>query len=185
MSSRSPHTPGPFSVLGIDLSLTSTGLARVHCQESGVSVSTMRLKPAVKGHDRLDLIVDTVTAWALPVDYVALEGPSYGSQSSSYHQLAGLWWLVRHELWTMRVPTAVMAPQARAKYATGRGNSGKDEVLAAVIRRYAIPLEVDVPGNDVADALVLAAMAARHLGRAVEEKVPEVNAEALAKVQWA
>lgn len=170
-------------VLGIDLSLTSTGLARLSWPSS-VKVETTRLRPKVKGHERLELISSVVAQWAGDADLVVLEGPSYGSQSSSYHQLAGLWWLVRHGLWKLGRPVAVVAPQARAKYAAGKGNAGKDEVLAAVIRRYAVPLDFEVAGNDVADAAVLAFMGARHLGLSVEERIPEVNVEAMARVDW-
>ena len=75
-----------------------------------------------------------------------------------------------------------MTPTARAKYGTGKGNAAKDAVLAAVIRRYPA---VDVTGNDEADALILAAMGARHLGIPLElSPVPGPCLDALLKVRW-
>ena len=76
----------------------------------------------------------------------------------------------------MEVPPALLK-----KYATGRGNAAKDEVLAAVVRRYP---HADINGNDIADAVVLAAMGARHREAPIENSLPALNASALAKVNW-
>jgi hypothetical protein len=54
-------------------------------------------------------------------------------------------------------------------------------VLAAVVRRYP---HADITGNDIADALVLAAMGARQLGFPIEESLPQANQAALAKINW-
>ncbi|WP_344250995.1 hypothetical protein, partial [Isoptericola hypogeus] len=92
----------------------------------------------------------------------------------------GLWWLMVHRLLRNDYPVAVVAPPARAKYATGAGNAAKDKVLAAVVRRYP---NVEVTGNDEADALVLAAMGARRLGHAIDD-LPKNHLVAMEKVAW-
>ena len=56
-----------------------------------------------------------------------------------------------------------MAPQSRAKYATGRGNAPKDQVLAATIKRYP---HLDIIDNNAADAVLLASAGLRVLGSA-------------------
>jgi crossover junction endodeoxyribonuclease RuvC len=165
------------TVLGIDPSLTSTGLVRID-QHDGVQL--YRIRPRVKGHDRLDAILDAVSYSVRDADLVVIEGPSYGSTGTAYHQLAGLWWLITHHLYRAGRPYAVVSPQARAKYATGNGGAGKDAVLAAVVRRYA---DVDVTGNDVADALILAAMGARWIGEPIDS-VPKTHLVAMDKVSW-
>ncbi|NUS59160.1 MAG: hypothetical protein HOV66_30530, partial [Streptomycetaceae bacterium] len=66
------------------------------------------------------------------------------------------------------------------KYATGKGNAGKDEVLAAVVRRYP---DVEVSNNNEADALVLRAMGCDHLGQPLAV-VPQTHRAALDKVAW-
>ena len=71
-------------------------------------------------------------------------------------------------------------PTSRATYATGKDNAGKDAVLAAVVRRYP---DVDVTGNDEADALVMAAMGARLLGHPLEDSLPQSHLRALAGLE--
>lgn len=179
MSVWSPES----AVVGVDLSLTSTGLARITWTEQSPRVEVQRLKTKLKGFERLDFIVDVVHQWTAGVELVVVEGLAFAAHDTG-RQGAGLHWMVRYGLWKDTVPTAVCPPTVRAKYACGKGNGGKDEVLSWVIRRYGIPLEVPVDGNDVADALTMAAMGARHLGRPIEEKIPQLNAEVMSKVEW-
>jgi crossover junction endodeoxyribonuclease RuvC len=74
-----------------------------------------------------------------------------------------------------------VSPTCRARYATGRGNASKDDVLSAVVRRYS---GVDVNGNDEADSLVLAALGARWLGCPIDDPMPKANLEAMKGVHW-
>jgi crossover junction endodeoxyribonuclease RuvC len=78
-------------------------------------------------------------------------------------------------------PVVEVAPALLKKYATGKGNAGKDEVLAAAIRRYPM---ANITCNDIGDAVVLAAMGARHLGEPIESSLPQVNHTAMEKVAW-
>jgi crossover junction endodeoxyribonuclease RuvC len=167
-------------VVGLDLSLTATGVA----DNSG---AVRIIKTKLTSHDRLrhinDAVLELVCSYhgdGRRADLVVVEGPSYGSQGSSYHQLAGLWWLLTHSLWRAALPYAVVSPQARAKYATGKGNAGKDAVLAAVVRRYP---QVEISDNNAADAWVLMAMGCDYLGEPLAE-MPAAHREALAKVAW-
>jgi hypothetical protein len=50
-----------------------------------------------------------------------------------------------------------------------------------VVRRYQ---QVDITGNDIADALVLAAMGARQLGTPIETSLPAVHLTAMTKISW-
>lgn len=176
-----------IDVLGVDLSLTSTGWAYYTADELGPHwwTRTIRSTPA-RGIDatvsRLNRIAGAVCDMGdSDPDLVVIEGPSFSSHTGSSHERGGLWWLVARTFVGRGVPVAVVSPAARAKYATGKGNAGKDQVLAAAVRRYST---VDIDGNDVADAVVLAAMGARHLGRPVEESLPAAHVVALEKVDW-
>jgi crossover junction endodeoxyribonuclease RuvC len=166
---------------GLDLSLTSTGFARI----CGGDVALARIRPVKRdGHVRLEFVAAEIAALVDDADLVAVEGPSYGSQAGQqgHHERAGLWWLVTHMLWRQGIPYVVVAPSGVKRYATGSGGglkAGKDQVLAAVIRRYP---EVPVDGNDQADALVLAAMAADYYGQPLAP-VPEAHRTALAGVK--
>jgi crossover junction endodeoxyribonuclease RuvC len=167
-------------ITGLDLSLTSTGIARLDDRD----VSLHRAEPKkLAGHERLAWLLDEIHAWAGDADVAVIEGPSYGSTGGQQHERGGLWWAVAHRLWESLVPYAVVPPTSLKKYATGYGagaNSGKDKVLAAVVRRYP---DVPVDGNDVCDAFVLAAMAADHYGFPLMQ-VPGGHRLTLQVIKW-
>lgn len=174
-SAGSPR-PRTVRVVGVDLSLRSTGIA-------GSTGWADRLVPPAGARDllRLRWLVDEVRLNVTAATLVVLEGPAHSrAAQAGHHELAGLWWMVRDRLARMDIPVAVVSPSARAKYATGRGNAGKDEVLAAVIRRYP---DVEITGNDQADAYTLAAMGADWLGHP-PAYVPAIQRAVLDKVDW-
>jgi hypothetical protein len=78
------------------------------------------------------------------------------------HDRSGLWWLVYDMLAAKSCTVVSVAPTSRAKYATGKGNAGKDAVLAEVIRKH---LDLDIRSNDVADAVILDDIARRLSGQ--------------------
>jgi hypothetical protein len=164
-------------VAGLDLSLTSTGYASANLALSPALAVAERLRPGkLRGHERLRWIYREAGRRCGGADLVVVEGPSYGSHQGQ-HQLGGLFYLVTHVLWQGGITVVVVPPPSLKKYATGNGGASKDEVLAAVVRRYPA---VDVRGNDEADALVLAAMGADFLGHPLVP-VPAVHRQALAK----
>lgn len=165
-------------VLGIDPSLTSTGLALV---EDGVVSELTRVRSKEKGHERIQEIVDAVEKLATPGTLVGIEGTAMNAKGSSVVQIFGLWGVLTHALWFAGFPYYVVAPSGRCRYATGKGNAHKDEVLAAVVKRYP---DVDVTGNDVADALLIAAMGARQVGEPLEASLPATHLKALDGVLW-
>jgi Holliday junction resolvasome RuvABC endonuclease subunit len=170
-------------VLGLDLSLTGTGIARIG--GDGVELLTTVRPGKRTGHERLDCIMTTIydAQRQQSLDLVVIEGPSYGSQGGQrgHHERAGLWWLVTQGMWAIGRPCAVVAPKARAKYATGNGNGNKAAVLAAVRERYGHLAEVH--NDNEADALALAAMGVDYLHGDIPA-VPAVNRNALIKAAW-
>lgn len=174
---QAPPTP---IYVGLDLSLTSTGVAIIHNDVATVRRITSKPKPKATTADqaeRLDALVSEIVS-AIPSSddtKVAVEGPSFASSGSAAHILGGLWWLVRHALRVEGLDVTVVAPSSVKKYATGSGNAPKDQVLAAVVRRYP---DVDVTGNDEADALVLAAMIARIDGYPIDLNLPVAQVKA-------
>jgi Holliday junction resolvasome RuvABC endonuclease subunit len=172
----------PMMVLGVDLSLASTGIAAIG--DTG-NIFTDRIVPGnMKGHARLAHIINQLIGW-LPSssssELAVIEGLSFGSFDRNGEQ-AGLSWMVRHALWKRHIPYALVSPSQRMIYAVGNGRADKDRVLAATIKRYP---QADIGGNDEADALLLAAIGARHLGRPIEsEPLPQTHLRALDKVAW-
>lgn len=163
-------------VIGLDLSLTSTGVAGNGWAD--------RIRPGTRRDvDRLHYIKTSVLEHiSSKDDLIVIEGPSYGSgtkvRQQGQHERAGLWWLIKCALSLRDLPVAVAAPKARAKYATGNGNADKDEVLAAAVRRFP---GVPITKNDEADAYWLCAMGHALLGDPLAD-MPKVNCEALKKV---
>lgn len=171
-------------VTGLDLSLTSTGWATVtdagdittgRIQSKGTKTATLRDR-----RERLADLAWKISEAASDADLVVVEGPSFGQlRQSGQHDRAGLWWLALDAIW--QVCTVVEVPPASVKkYATGKGNADKDTVLLAVARRFP---HVDLTGNDEADALILAAMGARHLGTPIDD-MPLTHTMAMSKVAW-
>lgn len=153
-------------VVGFDQSLTSFGIAAIHGSETTVR----RLRyPARKPsqdvrayqHQRLDYLADGIRSAASGAHVAALEDMTFGAKGDALTDLAGLFWLVRHELWKLRVPYVIINSSHRRKWMTGNGGADKDEVLACAIKAFP---QADIRNNDEADALIMAAMTAEHYG---------------------
>lgn len=169
-------------VIGIDLSLTCTGLSdgfQAWCHPThGRATDDLTARD-----DRLRRITDTVMAYVSPAvrtNLVVLEGPSHNSRHGNAWDRAGLWWRLVHRLLAQDVPLAVAPPACRAKYATGKGNAGKDAVLLAASRRWP---DCPISNNNEADALVLAQMGLDWLGRPTVP-MPATHKAALTGVAW-
>jgi crossover junction endodeoxyribonuclease RuvC len=173
-------------VIGIDPSLTSTGLALVHLNGE---VTTARIQS--KGskdatwRDRGERIRDLAERIIFPVQprsLVVIESPSYASVSTSAHDRSGLWWEIFHHLESLECEIIPVTPAQRMTYAVGKGGgrgTDKDNILAATIRRYP---NIDITGNDIADAVILAAIGARLTGSPLEQSLPQANLKALNKL---
>jgi crossover junction endodeoxyribonuclease RuvC len=162
-------------VIGLDLSLTSTGVAG-----SAGWADRIRTAPTLDLYIRLRVVRQRVMDYVRDADLVVVEGLAISRQTGQHLTRAGLWHLVMERVDAHGIPWAEVSPTGLKRYATGKGNSPKDEVLAAVVRRFPA---VEVRGNDEADALVLAAMGADHLGVPMVD-MPEAHRAALTKVAW-
>jgi crossover junction endodeoxyribonuclease RuvC len=186
--------PRPF-VVGIDLSLTATGLSDLDLDSGRFSnVDTYGTKGkrgdkyAQRG-DRLRQMVDYIVSWATagPQDpsLVVIEGPALGNTKGSQFDRSGLWWLVVDDFLRAGIPVLVVPPKTRAKYATGNGNAGKETVVAHAVETYTHLIDHGdrIDNDNEADAVVLAAIGARYLGYPVEEELPQANLDAMSGVE--
>lgn len=173
-------------ILGVDPSLTGTGLALLDTDDHLViptETVTSTGKATASTDERLErilTIVETVIykTVAHKTQLAVIEAPAFSRNNAGTWDRAGLWWLLVSRLAEARIETVTIPPTTRAKYATGRGNAGKDEVLLAVAKRYP---HVDVRDNNQADSLVLAAIGAHLVGHPIDE-LPKSHLDALAKV---
>lgn len=167
-----PTQPTEYRIIGLDLSLTATGI----CDDDGPTV----YKSKLRGPERLDDIARRVFTYTDHADLVVLEGYSYASHNQA-HQLGELGGVVRRDLWTSGTPYVDVAPALLKRFATGKGNANKSAMgLAAARNGY------NGPGDDNAiDAWWL-----RELG--IYATTPEgerpfdyaYRDEATAKIDW-
>ncbi|MDN5726840.1 MAG: hypothetical protein L0G99_13065, partial [Propionibacteriales bacterium] len=126
--------------MGIDLSLTRTAVATLTPRGSRVnSHPTFGRKEATltERWKRLDEIAGWVLGQVnLSENFVVIESPAHGQATGSHHDRSGLWWMIVNQLAVLRVPVVEVAPTSLKKYATGKGNAGKDEVILRSARRY-------------------------------------------------
>lgn len=164
------------TVLGLDLSLTATGLAEV---EDGEVVATHRVKSTgrkdatlIERQKRIHQCALEIVEWVDgdDCDLIVIESPAYGSKFGSPHDRSGLWWLVTNHLLLLEHNVATVAPMARAKYGTGNGAARKKDVEEAVRLRFPeLNAAGQIPDDNVADAILLACMGSRMLGEPVEK----------------
>lgn len=170
-------------IIGIDPSLTATGIAII---ENGEWIMLDVLANKLRGHERMDYILTNLADIFHTLqkgDIVVMEGPSYNSQGQRSHELAGMWWLIRQEMWYFPdITVVIVPPTTRAKYASGRGNAGKAEVYEAIQAQFP---DLTIKDHNVGDAIILASMAARRIGWELDDKLedsPEMDA--YKKVEW-
>lgn len=169
-------------VIGLDLSLTSSGVA-----SSLGWTDTIRPKKnrtGLRGLDRLRMIVDAVRSYTSGYDLVAIEGPSFGHSGFRQHEeLVALRWMVRDVVDRQQVPFAIVPPATLKLYATGRGNAKKADMAQAMDLKYPGRSPGFLAGRrfDEADALALADMGAAHLNGA---PLTAAQQRAMAAVQW-
>ena len=177
-------------VLGIDPSLSATGVALLNLKGQNdhewLNIDVFANK--LRGHTRINYIINEVRDMLSALgdgDLVVMEGPSFGSQGSRTHELAGIWWLIRHEIYLSQARTGqkhvvIVSPRTRAKYATGNGNAAKSDVMMEVAAMFPNTVIID---DNAADAMVFAAMGARWLNMPIDERSPE-QIESFMKVEW-
>lgn len=177
-----------MKVCAIDTSLTATGFCTIAAPsldaEPTVKCETFETKAA--GMDvyarrkRLVSILSFVADRTLDADLIVIESPALSKHMGSMHDRSGVWWLIVDALIGAGLKVAEVSPTARAKYATGKGNAGKDAVMFALGARFPDAL---LRNNNEADAFVLCMMGARHLGMNVPV-MPKMHSTALEGVQW-
>jgi Holliday junction resolvasome RuvABC endonuclease subunit len=165
-----------LEIVGLDLSLTSTGIALPHATEA--------LSPKQMGVERLiwirDQIIEKLAVLNGPA--VCLEGYSFGSRNSQAHAAGELGGVVRCALWENGFPFVEIPPTCRAKFATGRGNASKSEVVSAISARTGIVWD-GKGADDRCDAWILQECGLTYFdaGRC---DWPEINKSALKKIDW-
>lgn len=162
-----------MNIVGVDLSLTSTGIA----DADGARL----IKTRMSGMARIEYIREKVLDFqrAGEINIFVIEGYSFGSHASHAHELGELGGVVRHCLFSLQLQYVDVPPSSLKRYATGKGNARKEDMLGAAIRR----LGYEGNSYDEADALWLRAIGLDYYSQPVVS-LPASHREALAKIDW-
>lgn len=171
-------------ILGIDTSLTGTGLALIDLrtwppsnpprqpdEPVSFSIDTACVGAPKPGKDkskramarRVKALIEQVE-WCFKDDrpeHVGMEGLAYTAGNASAWVLAWVWGEVIALCEQYDVPLTIVAPTARAKFATGKGTASKDQVLAAAIKLFP---EADITNNNEGDAAIVGAVVCQQIG---------------------
>jgi len=163
-------------IVGLDLSLTATGVAL----PDGI---TTTLTNKMRGSARIAWIVDSIMDYLQGLDgdlVVVIEGPFVHAKHPQ--GMVGTFKLhgcVEDALYRAGEPMASVAPSVLKKLACGHGGAPKEQVLVAAIKR----LGYEGADHNQADALWLREAGRLHYGIS-DVRLPQVNMDVLAKAEW-
>jgi crossover junction endodeoxyribonuclease RuvC len=144
-------------ILGIDQSYS--GLATTYLHDKQINTAVKAFPPAKYGTGvkRLWEIQEYIQSTLDPFtmvdpDIVCIEGYAYGSKFG--RELAGeLSAAIRLALWEMKIENIlIVAPTLVKKFATGKGNASKTEVIAGIRKKWNYITDND----NIADSFTLA-----------------------------
>lgn len=192
-------------ILGIDPSLTSTGLARItitpptDVAEAGghddIAIVTAHVgEPGKRGatveqrRARIQRSRRQILRAAKGADLAVVEVPFYNRQTTQAGLMdrSWLWGSVVDGLHAMNVPVVSVAARTRAKFATDNGNSDKAAVAAAIARLWGDTLDGRLRNDDEYDALVCATIGAvkTHPRARLPIRVLEHHLHIVAGLDW-
>jgi len=172
-------------VVGIDPSLTSTGIVVLRNNEIGKALTTKNepklgtIERVRRIYEQINNVIENLSTcyvnayigdkrmirWE-PPSLIVIEGFSYGSKGRGVFDIAYLGWRIREELERYRteddIPWLEVSPSQVKQFATGKGNANKEIVLQQVYKRWG----VELTDNNQADAYVLAQIGRAYLGEA-------------------
>lgn len=181
-------TVTPPTVIGVDTSLTATGLASSRGWCEVIGYKRPRAKdpgitqlPHTERLNAMEIVLDHVLTHIGTPDLAVMELPAPSRSGGGAHERGWLWWeiyryLVRHD-----IPVGLMSVNHRMQYATGKGQATKNLIVDAVARRW--PTWPTAGDDNAADAVVLMAAGRDWLGAPITD-MPKTHRSALDKATW-
>jgi crossover junction endodeoxyribonuclease RuvC len=180
-----------MNVVGLDLSLTHTGVVILDGKGAILSQSVIRSKPSGDSYLAETLRIIKIAEEAVqridefsPVknpDLVVIENLAFMARNTSaLTQLAGLSHLVRTLLSEFKWPYVLVAPSTLKKFITSKGNSDKNIMMMEIFKQYGHTFLDD----NIADAYGLAAVGLAMLEKPINKlTVPQAEVIKLLNVQ--
>lgn len=140
--------------MGLDISLTGTGLVVLNDKLEIVRQSLITSKPIADRFNRFHGILDSIMSDVRTHQpkIVFIEGYSYNSNGGSMFDRAELGGIIKKALWDKKVKFEELAPTSLKKFITGKGNAPKELMMLKVFKRFG----VEFSSNDLCDAYCLA-----------------------------
>ena len=147
-------------VMGIDPSLTATGIVVLKNGEV-VHQEVLKNRPSLLTIERVQDIYFQITeaVYRFTPQIIVIEGLSFSSRGQGVDAIFYLGWRIREELSLQVMPWIESPPSQVKKFATGKGNSGKEVVMKDVYKRWGY----DTDDNNLADAYVMAQIGLAYL----------------------
>ena len=175
-----------MNVLGIDPSLTGTGVATagglhtITSKPSDTTLTGRRARLTTIVHE-LDNIVLGVKPWRFEriPNLIVIEAPSLAQKSQAGTlDRNGLWWLLVDRLHTLGIPVVEVSPSTLKKFATGKGNATKPDMRMALYQRAGL----DCRDDNQVDAWWLRQVGLHFTDHPDRIALPQAHTIALAKV---
>lgn len=160
----------PIKIIGLDLSLTNTGVA---IYDAGF-IKTYSLSSRLRGAHRLRDLRDKLRRLLdrHRPDKGGIEGYSFGS-TSRHHALGEWGGVAKVELLERGIRSYIGTPSTVKKFITGKGNTPKAQVPLHLREAYGIQVEQE----DEADATCVSILIGAHLyGEAFTLTAPQQDA---------
>jgi len=171
--------------MGIDLSLTGTGLVVI---KDGKIVEQQLIKSKPVGNKPIDelarirKIVEQIreTVDKYRPDVAVIENLAFMARNTTaLTQLAGLNYFCRAMLKDYGVPFYLCAPTTLKRFATGKGNCPKDNIMMEVYKRW----HVTITNNNLADGFILSKIGQALLDKEMKLNIPQQETVKLLKNQ--
>lgn len=150
--------------VGIDLSLASTGVCVLDDEGNLLESHAIKTKPRgqsmLRRFERYDEIIDRICDLGVGNDgycTAAIEGYSYGNHIKGLGPLIECGGLLRMKMLIhpLVLESTEVPPSCVKKWATGKGNATKQQIILDIACRYGVEFRID----DEADAFCLAKIA--------------------------
>lgn len=124
-----------FNIMGIDQSFTSTGVVVMDNKKDVVVMDVIATSKTTddkkeifwRARSIVSSVLDTISS--NNVGFVAIEQLAYGSVGDATRNLAGLQFMIINMLIDRDIPFITVPPTSLKKYATSKGNCGKQEMV--------------------------------------------------------
>jgi crossover junction endodeoxyribonuclease RuvC len=142
------------AIIGIDLSWSNTGLAALNQSGEVLQFRSIKTNPKDDKWKRANRIVHEILEFVdqFGTSLIAIEGYSFGSKFNR-ENMGEIGGIVRYNLWIHKYEFIDISPTNLKKFATGKGNATKEEMVS-----YANSKGFQCKDHNVCDAFALAKM---------------------------